>query len=63
MGNNYSIAREFESQQRYMVEYQLRKRGINDERVLAAMSKVPRHQFVELSWQDLAYSGVRPRSM
>ena len=56
MGNNYSITWEFESQQRHMVKYQLRKRGIRDERVLAAMSKVPRHQFVDLSWQDLAYS-------
>lgn len=29
-----------------MVERQLRQRGINDERLLAAMSKVPRHEFV-----------------
>lgn len=29
-----------------MVEVQLRRRGIRDERVLAAMSKVPRHEFV-----------------
>lgn len=39
-----------------MVNYQLRDRGIKDERVLAAMSKVPRHQFVAPSWRDLAYS-------
>ncbi len=30
-----------------MVETQLRKRGISDARVLAAMSKVPRHEFVD----------------
>ena len=29
-----------------MVEKQLRKRGVRDERVLAAMRKVPRHQFI-----------------
>ncbi|WP_019504108.1 protein-L-isoaspartate(D-aspartate) O-methyltransferase [Pleurocapsa sp. PCC 7319] len=46
----------FELQRRQMVEYQLRDRGIKDERVLAAMSKVPRHEFVDSSWRDLAYS-------
>ncbi len=46
----------FELQRREMVEYQLRDRGLKDERVLAAMSKVPRHQFVNSSWRDLAYS-------
>lgn len=29
-----------------MVEHQLRQRGIHDERVLAAMNRVPRHEFV-----------------
>ena len=47
---------QFEWQRRQMVEYQLRRRGIKDERVLAAMSKVPRHQFVDSSWRNLAYS-------
>ena len=36
-----------------MVERQLRQRGIRDERVLAAMSKVPRHEFVNpQNWPD-----------
>ena len=56
MSKKYDIAREFESQRRHMVKYQLRTRGIKDKRVLAAMSKVPRHEFVDPSWQDLAYS-------
>ncbi|MGV2828115.1 protein-L-isoaspartate(D-aspartate) O-methyltransferase [Myxosarcina sp. GI1(2024)] len=43
-------------QRRQMVEYQLRDRGINDRQVLAAMSQVPRHQFVDSSIKDLAYS-------
>lgn len=45
----------FEWLRQQMVEEQLRGRDIKDERVLAAMSKVPRHQFVDSSWRDLAY--------
>jgi protein-L-isoaspartate(D-aspartate) O-methyltransferase len=36
----------FAAERGSMVELQLRQRGISDERVLAAMSKVPRHEFV-----------------
>ncbi len=39
-----------------MVKFQIRERGIKDERVLAAMSKVSRHQFVDSPWKDVAYS-------
>ena len=46
----------FELQRRQMIEYQIRDRGIKDEQVLAAMSKVPRHKFIDSSWRDLAYS-------
>ena len=36
-----------------MVEQQLRQRGISDERLLAAMAKVPRHEFVsEQNWAE-----------
>lgn len=36
-----------------MVDGQLRRRGITDQRVLAAMSKVPRHEFVpQQNWAD-----------
>ena len=36
-----------------MVERQLRQRGIHDERVLAAMMKVPRHEFISRqSWGE-----------
>ncbi len=38
-----------------MVSAQLRARGIRDERVLAAMGKVPRHLFVADEYQDTAY--------
>ena len=38
-----------------MVETQLRQRGIRDERILAAMSHVPRHEFVAEPYRDRAY--------
>jgi protein-L-isoaspartate(D-aspartate) O-methyltransferase len=38
-----------------MVERQLRRRGITDERVLAAMARVPRHVFVPEHLRHLAY--------
>ncbi|HUT74950.1 MAG TPA: protein-L-isoaspartate(D-aspartate) O-methyltransferase [Armatimonadota bacterium] len=37
---------DFAEARRQMVETQLRRRGITDERVLAAMAEVPRHRFV-----------------
>ena len=39
-----------------MVEKQLRRRGIDDERVLAAMGVVPREMFVPEDWRDRAYA-------
>ena len=38
-----------------MVEYQLRRRGLKDERVLQAMAEVPRHRFVRSGWAADAY--------
>ncbi len=49
-------SQEFKRLRRLMVEEQLRTRGIEDERVLEAMSKVPRHEFVDSWWEKLAYS-------
>ncbi len=45
-----------------MVEQQLRTRDIVDERVLAAMERVPRHQFVESAIEEYAYED-RPLSI
>ncbi|MBI2683588.1 MAG: protein-L-isoaspartate(D-aspartate) O-methyltransferase [Acidobacteriales bacterium] len=39
-----------------MVQRQLRSRGIRDERVLAAMERVPRHEFVPAAREAEAYS-------
>lgn len=47
---DYSIAR------RRMVETQIIGRGINDQRVVEAMLKVPRHQFVDEALRGHAYS-------
>jgi len=38
-----------------MVNSQLRARGITDERVLAAMERVPRHEFAPERYRDQAY--------
>jgi protein-L-isoaspartate(D-aspartate) O-methyltransferase len=39
-----------------MVEHQLRERGIDDQRVLAAMGEVPREEFVGERRRDMAYA-------
>lgn len=39
-----------------MVETQLRRRGIGDQRVLEAMSKVPRHEFLSRQYWPDAYA-------
>jgi len=45
----------FLAQRRSMVESQLRARGIRDERVLAAILHVPRHEFVSEEYRDQVY--------
>lgn len=45
----------FTRQQQSMVDEQLRARGIYDERVLAAMARVPRHEFVSAEYWNQAY--------
>lgn len=47
---------EFEAQRARMVERQLRRRGIDDERVLEAMARVPRERFVPERVRDRAYA-------
>jgi protein-L-isoaspartate(D-aspartate) O-methyltransferase len=39
-----------------MVEEQVRARGIREPRVLAAMTRVPRHEFVPMAYQHLSYA-------
>ena len=45
----------FERERQRMVDDQLARRGIKDERVLAAMRRVPRHRFVEEAFRERAY--------
>lgn len=45
----------YSSLRRQMVDSQLRQRGIADERVLAAMERVPRHEFARERYRDQAY--------
>jgi protein-L-isoaspartate(D-aspartate) O-methyltransferase len=45
----------FAAERENMVASQLRARGIHDERVLAAMERVPRHEFVAERFHDRAY--------
>src|SRR5882724_3353205 len=46
----------FSEERASMVEVQLRRRGIHDERVLAAMKKVPRHEFISAQKLSEAYA-------
>ena len=46
----------FPEERRLMVESQIRKRGVADERVLLAMATVPRHEFAPASWIHQAYA-------
>ena len=47
---------DWEAQRLQMVEQQLRRRGIRDERVLEAMAKIPREQFVPEKVRPWAYA-------
>src|SRR5215470_12922366 len=49
------MAPDFHRERREMVDNQLRKRGIEDPRVLAAMLEIPREEFVPLPFQYAAY--------
>jgi len=46
----------FAEERRHMVETQIRKRGVKDERVLHAMASVPRHEFAPAPWVHQAYA-------
>jgi len=52
----HPMEHEWRSEADRMVESQVRARGVRDERVLAAMKRVPRHRFVPESRQDEAYA-------
>jgi len=54
-GQQTPTSADFAAQRQRMVEQQLKPRGIKDERVLAAMTKVPREEFIPLDARADAY--------
>jgi len=54
-GQNAPPVSDFAAQRQLMVQQQLVARGINNERVLAAMGKVPREEFVPLDLRTETY--------
>ena len=54
-GQQAPTAADLAAQRQRMVEQQLRPRGIKEERVLAAMAKVPREEFVPADARPSAY--------
>ena len=48
-------AEDFEKQRQQMVSWQIQRRGIFDERLLAAFRRIPRHLFVPPEYQFAAY--------
>ena len=52
------VSMDFKKLREQMVETQLIPRGIKDERVIAAMKKVPRHLFVPEAIQHMAYEDM-----
>ena len=51
-----SSADPYVAEREAMVENQIRRRGLNDERVLHVMASVPRHEFVPRASRGLAYA-------
>ena len=52
---DFSYAHNYAQERQDMVESQLRRRGIHDERVLDAMRRIPRHEFVPTEARSVAY--------
>src|SRR3990172_3971052 len=48
----------YAERRRWMVEEQIRARGVRDPRVLQAMAEVPRHLFVDERHRDTAYEDI-----
>lgn len=45
----------YERERKWMVEEQIKRRGVHDARLLAALESVPRHMFVPESYRNAAY--------
>ncbi|MHB8829101.1 MAG: protein-L-isoaspartate(D-aspartate) O-methyltransferase [Syntrophales bacterium] len=51
-----NVTDRFQKQRLKMVDLQIRRRGISDQRVLTAMEKIPRHLFIAEGLRDQAYN-------
>jgi protein-L-isoaspartate(D-aspartate) O-methyltransferase len=51
----FSVEEDFRIARQQMIDTQLRRRGIDDPAVLAAMDEVPRHRFVPQAYVDDSY--------
>ena len=54
--NGPAQKKEFEEARDFMVEHDLKRRGLRDARILSAMRRVPRHRFVLPRLRALAYA-------
>jgi hypothetical protein len=54
-GQKPTSVSDFAAERQRMVQQQLKPRGINDDRVLAAMAKVPREEFIPVDARADAY--------
>ncbi|MFC1554707.1 protein-L-isoaspartate(D-aspartate) O-methyltransferase [candidate division KSB1 bacterium] len=52
---NEQVQDSFAIKRKAMVEQQIKARGVKDELVLKAMNKVPRHKFVPVNYELMAY--------
>ncbi len=55
MSREGCVEQNFETARRFMVEHQIRGRGISNPRVLDAFAAIPRHLFVPEEYRHLAY--------
>ena len=54
-GQKPTLVSDFAVERQHVVQQQLKARGVNDERVLAAMAKVPREEFVPADSRAASY--------
>ncbi len=53
---NHTVEEAYTKERIKMVERQIQRRGVSDERVLEAMRRVPRHIFVDKEYRTYAYT-------
>jgi len=55
-GNTHSLAEDpYTSARQYMIDHDIKSRGVKDPAVINAMSRIPRHLFVDAAYRSRAY--------